>query len=306
VSVLAAAHAPAQCAPELLILDDDRGVAATLSAMLDIERLEIHTASTCADALEILRQHPDINVVLADVCLQGEDGLAFAGGIHQQLGGRAWLQVIIITGQPRLDFAISAVRNNVSDFLLKPIRRRDLNRAVERALERSLRRLRQSYVHEGVRQSLDRIRREFEEATSEFARPEEPDASRVPAEPDWGGLAASGDTGSVAPPDDIGSLMAWMDLRDQYFGGLFCDPAWNIMLELYQSKATGKPVSIKGACIAAKVPATTALRRLTELEAAGMVQKQADRSDRRRLFVELTPTGFERMAECLTALFESI
>lgn len=302
----APARAAFEHAPELLILDDDGGVAATLSAMLDIDGLHIHSASTCADALEILRQRPQINVVLVDVYLQGEDGLAFAGSIHQQLGGRAWLQVIVITGQPRLDFAISAVRNNVNDFLLKPIRRRDLNAAVQRAVERSVRQLRQTYVHEGVKQSLERLRQEFEEATSEVAWPDESHAQTYPTEPGQSATALSRQTGSRETLDGIGSLLNWMELRDQHFGSLFCDPAWNIMLELYQAKVEGTSVSIKRACIAARVPATTALRRLTELETAGMVEKQADGSDKRRLLVELTPTAYDRMGECLKSLFNGM
>ena len=287
--------------PELLILDDDREVAATLSAMLDISGLQIHIASTCADALEILRQHPQVNVVLADVYLRGEDGLAFAGSIHQQLGGRAWLQVIVITGQPRLDFAISAVRKNVDDFLLKPIRRRDLNVAVQRAIDRSVRKLRQTYVHDGVRHSLERLRREFEEATSDVGRSGEQSSL---AEPSWHAISAPLPKGSRKAPEGIGPLLDWIELRDRYFGSLFCDPAWNIMLELYQAKVEGRAVSIKRACIAAKVPPTTALRRLSELEGAGLVEKQTDGADKRRLLVELTPSAYERMAECLKNLFD--
>jgi len=299
----APARAEFERAPELLILDDDDGVSATLSAMLDISGLRIHSASTCADALEILRRQPQVNVVLADVCLPGEDGLAFAGSIHQQLGDRDWLQVIVITGQPRLDFAISAVRNNVNDFLLKPIRRRDLNVAVQRAIEMSVLKLRQTYVHEGVRQSLERLRREFEEADSYVGRSGEQGSL---AEPSRHAMAAGRSTGDQKPLEGIGPLLDWMELRDRYFGSLFRDPAWNIMLELYQAKIEGRAVSIKRACIAAKVPATTALRRLSDLEAAGLVAKQTDGADKRRLLVELTPTAYERMAECLKSLFDSM
>jgi FixJ family two-component response regulator len=294
-------HASTESAPELLILDDDGAVAATLASMLDIEGLRIHSASTCAEALEILLQRTQINVVLADICLQGEDGLAFAGSIHQQLGGRAWLQVIVITGQPRLDFAISAVRNGVDDFLLKPIRRRDLNGAVQRAVERSVRKLRQNGVHEAVKRSLERLRKDFDEALSDVSLPDEHHGQAVPSRASADSLPR---TVGLTTPGGIRPLLDWMELRDEYFGSLFCDPAWNIMLELYQAKMQDNPISVKRACIAAKVPATTALRRIAELESAGMIEKHADGLDKRRLLVQLTPPAYSRMAECLRSLFD--
>jgi hypothetical protein len=162
-------------------------------------------------------------------------------------------------------------------------------------------------VHEGVKQSLERLRQEFEEATSDLSQSDAGHAQSVVAEPGWSATAVSRQTvNHTTVLGGIGPLLDWMELRDRYFGRLFCDPAWNIMLELYQAKVEGTPVSIKRACIAAKVPATTALRRLTELEAAGMVEKKADGSDKRRLLVELTPSAYARMAECLKNLFDSM
>jgi hypothetical protein len=76
---------------------------------------------------------------------------------------------------------------------------------------------------------------------------------------------------------------------------LFADPAWDILLDLFASRLEGKQISTSSACIASCVPVTTALRWLTALEASGMVRKLADRRDKRRVYVEITDLGMERI-----------
>jgi hypothetical protein len=41
--------------------------------------------------------------------------------------------------------------------------------------------------------------------------------------------------------------------------GLFADPAWDMLLDLYAAEIEEQPVSVTSACIAAAAPATTAL-----------------------------------------------
>src|SRR5690606_396517 len=50
-------------------------------------------------------------------------------------------------------------------------------------------------------------------------------------------------------------------LRDQFFRGeLFADPAFDTLLDLYAARLEGRRVAVSSLCIAASVPATTALR----------------------------------------------
>ena len=69
---------------------------------------------------------------------------------------------------------------------------------------------------------------------------------------------------------------------------LFADPAWDVLLDLYASELEGRPVSISSACIAAAVPATTALRWLGRLEELGLTEREDDPLDSRRSYVRLT------------------
>lgn len=73
--------------------------------------------------------------------------------------------------------------------------------------------------------------------------------------------------------------------------GLFAEPAWDMLLDLYVAHADGKRLSVTDACIGAAVPVTTALRWLERLEAAGLLCRENDCRDGRRSYVAITPAA---------------
>jgi DNA-binding MarR family transcriptional regulator len=95
-------------------------------------------------------------------------------------------------------------------------------------------------------------------------------------------------------------LLDTYSARTNFFpGGLFADPAWDMLLDLTHARLAGKRVSVSSLCIAAGVPATTALRRIGDLVASGLAMRVKDENDGRRVFVELTDDGFARMGDYL-------
>ena len=78
-------------------------------------------------------------------------------------------------------------------------------------------------------------------------------------------------------------------LRDSYFvNDLFADPAWDILLDLMASRLERRQVSVSSLCIAAAVPPTTALRWITAMTESGMLVRQNDPNDARRVFIGLS------------------
>ena len=89
-------------------------------------------------------------------------------------------------------------------------------------------------------------------------------------------------------------------LRNSHFDGdLFADPAWDILLDLFVQRGAGKRVSVTSACIASSVPQTTALRWIALLEERGLLSRQEDLHDRRRVFLGLTNRGELAIAKYL-------
>lgn len=79
-------------------------------------------------------------------------------------------------------------------------------------------------------------------------------------------------------------------LRSRYFPEeLFADPAWDMLLDLLQAEISKLRVPVSSLCIAAAVPATTALRWLKTMTQQGIFVRRADPHDGRRVFVELAP-----------------
>jgi DNA-binding MarR family transcriptional regulator len=85
-------------------------------------------------------------------------------------------------------------------------------------------------------------------------------------------------------------------LRARYFAeDLFADPAWDMLLDLLQAEIAQLRVPVSSLCIAAAVPATTALRWLKTMVANGVFIRRADPHDGRRVFVELAPEASQAL-----------
>lgn len=109
---------------------------------------------------------------------------------------------------------------------------------------------------------------------------------------------------SVATPAIIGRARTAYDIgvrRQAVLGrGLFADPAWNILLDLFLSNHHGRDLSVTAACIGSGSSSATALRYIAMLVQRGLVDRMADEHDRRRTYVRLTAKGWNAMV----ALFD--
>ena len=92
------------------------------------------------------------------------------------------------------------------------------------------------------------------------------------------------------PVERVRAVIRARRLRARFFAeDLFADPAWDMLLDLLQAEISHLRVPVSSLCIAAAVPATTALRWLKTMVARGLLVRRADPHDGRRVFVELSP-----------------
>jgi len=114
------------------IVDDEAGYRRVLQRELERRGHVVATAGSAEEALERLPGGaPD--VVLLDLRMAGIGGTGFLKELRDR-GGDS--EVIILTGYPSLDSALTAVRHGIFDYRTKPIDLDSLDALVRRAAER--------------------------------------------------------------------------------------------------------------------------------------------------------------------------
>lgn len=102
--------------------------------------------------------------------------------------------------------------------------------------------------------------------------------------------------GPTVTAREVRQVIRQRRLRDELFDPeLFADPAWDMLLDLYAAKLDRSRVSVSSLCIAAAVPATTALRWIKTLTESGLFERHADVHDARRIFVQLSEGATQAM-----------
>jgi hypothetical protein len=108
--------------------------------------------------------------------------------------------------------------------------------------------------------------------------------------------------GSVADARLVQAMLRLRRLRGQHFvPSLFADPAWDILLDLMAARLGRRSVSASSLCIAAAVPATTALRWIAHMTKQELLVRRPDPRDGRRVFIALSEQAARVMHDYLTA-----
>lgn len=95
---------------------------------------------------------------------------------------------------------------------------------------------------------------------------------------------------------ELRTMLQLRRLRSRYFDAeLFADPAWDMLLDLMAAHLDGDKVAVSSLCIAADVPATTALRWIKTMTDNGLFEREADPLDGRRIFIGLSDGAVKAM-----------
>ena len=81
---------------------------------------------------------------------------------------------------------------------------------------------------------------------------------------------------------------------------LFGEPAWDMLLNLFISKARDEVLSTAALCSLAGVPHATGLRRIDHLETKGLIERSRDPADARVTQIQITPKGYQLMRKYVT------
>jgi hypothetical protein len=117
---------------------------------------------------------------------------------------------------------------------------------------------------------------------------------------DAGERLAGADKEAPAAAQDARRMLAkWLywsrGVRPELGEGLFGEPGWDLLLDLYIREKSGSRSSVTSACIGSRAPHTTALRYVTAMVEAGWLERTADPSDKRRHWLSLSETGLKKL-----------
>jgi DNA-binding response OmpR family regulator len=216
-------------------------------------------------ALERLGVDPPVQVAVLDACTLDplEDGPTLTE-LRRRSPHRAALQLVLIGEADRLDRVVPRQSAEITDILAKPLERHSLLFSIKEATRRHSAALSRS-------------------------------SSPAPAPAHTYKIGAP----RRELPLDL-QVLHWLrdvdEQRSKALGGIVkTDATWNMLAELLRVRITRRRISVTSLCLASRGPVTSALRRLDQLLADGLVTYTLDPQDRRRKYIELTAEGANRM-----------
>lgn len=120
---------------EILLVEDDVALRKMLFNSLEMQNFVVTEADNRQSAIDVLKNKPEIGVVILDLGLPpmehtADEGLAIIREISTQLFP---VKIIVLTGQDEERSALDAIREGAFDFLSKPTSFEDILLSVNRA-----------------------------------------------------------------------------------------------------------------------------------------------------------------------------
>lgn len=117
---------------KLLVVDDEATMRKGIANFINWPSIDCEVAGTASDgveAMDFLASNP-VDIVITDIRMPEADGLEVARYVYEN---HLDIKVILLTGYADFAYAQTAIRYNVSSFILKPTNKKELLEAVQEA-----------------------------------------------------------------------------------------------------------------------------------------------------------------------------
>ncbi|MCB9422591.1 MAG: response regulator [Ardenticatenaceae bacterium] len=111
--------------PKILVVDDEESAREFVKRVLNQSAYEVYTAVSGVDALVLLEQHPDMDVLLLDIMMPVLDGFEVLN-IIQSNPTLAGLKIIMLSAMDEVAGKVRAFSAGAHDYLVKPIEKAEL------------------------------------------------------------------------------------------------------------------------------------------------------------------------------------
>lgn len=114
----------------ILIIDDDKDICEYMQLLLSQSGYEVTAQTDARAALELLKEE-EFHVVILDIMMPELNGMELLERIRDFDSDIA---IIIFTGYPSVDTAVTSMKYNVSDYIKKPFDVDEFNQTLEKIL----------------------------------------------------------------------------------------------------------------------------------------------------------------------------
>jgi two-component system response regulator HydG len=119
-------------APTVLVVDDEPGIVDSLHKIFERESLRVLTAGSGGEALEIIRREP-VSVLITDLVMPGMSGIDL---LRASRSLSPETETVLMTAYGTVENAVDAMKQGAYDFVTKPLKRAQIVRVVNKALEK--------------------------------------------------------------------------------------------------------------------------------------------------------------------------
>ena len=117
---------------KILVVDDERSIRSTFEIFLSKEGHEVFLAEDANNAKRTTDEQ-DLDLIITDIIMPKMTGIDLLTFIKSN---KPDIPIIIMTGEPTVDTAKEAVKNDANDYLIKPVSKEELIKASNYALEK--------------------------------------------------------------------------------------------------------------------------------------------------------------------------
>src|SRR5262245_39544203 len=101
---------------QILVVDDEPNLRRVLSAQLERDGYDVHTAEDGEQALALLKEH-HIDLVISDLRMPKIDGMEL---LRRVQSSEDPIPVVIVTAHGTVDNAVEALKTGAFDYITKP------------------------------------------------------------------------------------------------------------------------------------------------------------------------------------------
>lgn len=149
---------------KVIIADDEAHICRLVQALVDWNKLGLEVAGTASNGLEAIALveecKPDI--LITDIRMPGLNGLEL---IEKVKAKQENIEIIIISGYAHFEYAQSAIKFGVGDYLLKPIKQEELIQTLQKIRDKFLVKTemdsKTDMIHKNSKQDLTKLRNSF-------------------------------------------------------------------------------------------------------------------------------------------------